>query len=132
MDLRIDKWLWAVRIFKTRSKASDACRGGKILIDKVAVKASRTIRPGEVVEVKQPPIMRRFRVLGLAPKRVSAKLAINLVEDITPAEELEKLKMYRRDPVSVIFGARGKGAGRPTKKERRVLDKLLGSKENHD
>jgi len=124
METRIDKWLWAVRIFKTRSKASDACKKGKIIINGNVVKPSCNISVEEIVDVKHAPIIRSFRVKGLANKRVSAKLAQDLKEEITPEEELEKLKQFHRDPISVIFGYRGKGAGRPTKKERRELEKL--------
>lgn len=124
METRIDKWLWAVRIFKTRTKASDACKSGKITIQGNVIKPSCNIRINEIVDVKHAPITRSFRVKGLANKRVSAKLAKDLVEEITPEKELEKLKQFHRDPISVIFGYRGKGAGRPTKKERRELEKL--------
>jgi ribosome-associated heat shock protein Hsp15 len=124
MEVRIDKWLWAVRVFKTRSRASEACRGGRVLIDGLAVKPSRSIKPDEVVEVKQKPIIRRYRVKGLSSKRVSAKLAVELVEEITPVEELEKLKRYWQDPLGFILAKREKGTGRPTKKERRDLEKL--------
>ena len=124
MEARIDKWLWAVRIFKTRTKASDACKKGKITIQGSVVKPSYNIRISEVVDVKHPPIIRSFKVKGLVVKRVSAKLAKDIVEEITPEKELEKLKQFYRDPIRVIFGYRGKGAGRPTKKERRDLEKL--------
>lgn len=125
MSARIDRWLWAVRIFKTRNKASEACRGGKVSIDGISVKPSRDIRIGETVHVKQRPIVRSYRVMGLAVKRVSAKIAQDLVEEITPREELDKLTAFRKEPLSFIFGNREKGAGRPTKKERRDIEKLL-------
>lgn len=124
MEIRIDKWLWAVRIFKTRSKASEACKSGKVSVDGCAAKQSRALKPGEIVDVSFPPITRNFRVKKLAVKRVSAKLAKDLVEEITPEKEMEKLRLFHTDPVSIIFGHREKGAGRPTKKERRYLDKL--------
>ncbi|MEN8154879.1 MAG: RNA-binding S4 domain-containing protein [Acidobacteriota bacterium] len=124
MDARIDKWLWAVRIFKTRSKASEACKSGKVSIDGSVVKPSRILKPDEIVEVNFPPIIRKFRVKSLAVKRVSAKLARELVEETTPEKELEKLRLFYKDPVSVIFGYREKGAGRPTKKERRDIEKI--------
>lgn len=128
MEVRIDKWLWAVRIFKTRSKASDACKSGKVSVNGIAVKPSRVLKLDEVVDVSFPPIIRNFRVKALAVKRVSAKLAVNLVEEITPEKELEKLRLFHTDPVSIIFGHRERGAGRPTKKERRDIEKLKDKK----
>lgn len=126
MEVRIDKWLWAVRIFKTRNKASEACRKGKVLIKGIAVKPSRIVRQGEVVEVKHHPIFRQYHVKGIVIKRVSSKLSMELVEEITPSEELEKLIVYKKDPLSFIFSLRKKGSGRPTKKERRKLHKIIG------
>lgn len=124
MEARIDKWLWAVRIFKTRSKASEACRSGKVSVNDKSVKSSYSVKINEIIAVKSPPIVRLFQVKGLAVKRVSAKLAVDLVEEVTPPEELEKLRQFWKDPVRFIFAPREKGAGRPTKKERRQLDKL--------
>jgi len=124
MNARIDRWLWAVRIFKTRKKANDACRSGKVKISGDLIKPSRLVKVGEAIDVEFPPIKRNFIVKNLAVKRVSAKIASNLVEEVTPEQELEKLKLFYRDPVSVIFGFRSRGSGRPTKKERREMDKL--------
>jgi ribosome-associated heat shock protein Hsp15 len=118
--IRIDKWLWAVRVFKTRSMATNACKKGKVLIDDISAKPSRSVKIGEIIQVKNPPIMKTFKVKGPLGKRVSAKLAVQYVEDLTPEEEIEKLRLSRSD----FFGFREKGAGRPTKKERRILDKL--------
>ena len=126
MDARLDKWLWAARIFKTRSIAADQCRKGKVIVNGEGAKPSKMIKEGDTVEVKQAPIIRKYMVRGVSLKRVSAKLAVDLVEDITPEEELEKLRRFRKDPVSVIFGHREKGLGRPSKKERREIDKLTG------
>jgi ribosome-associated heat shock protein Hsp15 len=126
MPVRIDQWLWAARLFKTRTLANQACRGGKVQIDGGAVKPARPLRAGEVVCIKQPPIVRQYRVKELAGKRVSAALARGLVEEITPAADLQKLEQARRDPLSLIFASREKGSGRPTKRERRRLDKLRG------
>jgi len=126
MGVRIDQWLWAARIFKTRSKAAEACRNGKVAIAGINVKPSRLVSVEEVIQAKQKPITRLYRIKDLAVKRVSAKLAVNLVEEITPAEELEKLKLFYKDPLSIIFANREKGAGRPTKKDRRELEKLKG------
>ncbi len=130
MDTRLDKWLWAARLYKTRGIASDSCRNGKVTVNGNGAKPSKTVCVGDIIEIKQPPIKRKYLVRGLAVKRVSAKLAAELVEDITPEEEINKLKQYRKDPVSVIFGHREKGAGRPSKKERRDLDRLLNSPED--
>ncbi len=125
MTVRIDQWLWAARLCKTRSLANQACRGGRVQISGSAVKPAHPVRIGEVISVKQPPIVRQYRVMGLAVKRVSTVLARELVEEITPADDLEKLAQARHDPLSLIFAAREKGSGRPTKKERRNLEEML-------
>jgi ribosome-associated heat shock protein Hsp15 len=117
--LRIDKYLWAVRIFKTRSLATQACNGRKVKIEGVSVKPSRHVKLGEVFTVQQRYITRTYRVLGLLEKRVSAKAIPAYLEDLTPAEEIEKLKMERFAPVS-----RFRGTGRPTKRERRLMEKF--------
>jgi len=127
MSTRIDQWLWAVRLFKTRSLANQVCRGGRVQVDGSAAKPSRPIRAGEVIFIKQPPIVRQYLVKNLAVKRVSAVQARELVEDITPIADLEKLDQARNDPLGLIFAAREKGSGRPTKKERRLLEKLIDS-----
>jgi len=127
MSTRIDQWLWAVRLFKTRSLANQVCRGGRVQVDGSAAKPSRPIRAGEVIFIKQPPIVRQYLVKNLAVKRVSAVQARELVEDITPVADLEKLDQARNDPLGLIFAAREKGSGRPTKKERRLLEKLIDS-----
>lgn len=119
-ELRIDKWLWAVRIYKTRSQAAQACKKGSILIDGQQVKPSRTVKPGEVVTVKKRPVFYKYKVLGLLEKRQSAKIAEEYKEDITPEEELKKLDIQKH----ATFERRDKGAGRPTKKERRILDRI--------
>ncbi len=115
---RIDKWLWSVRIFKTRSQASEACRKGNILMGDLPVKASRLIKPGDVVKVRKPPIYRVFRALEPLFTRVGAKETAKYVEEITPPEELARLQT--RNEEAWIF--RDPGSGRPTKKERRELD----------
>ncbi len=117
-DIRIDKWLWAVRIFKTRSQATEACKKGHVSIEDLPVKPSRSIHVGEVVKVKKTPLVRSYKVLDIAGKRMSAKLAINFVEDITPPEELEILEMQK----NMRWISRDRGTGRPTKKDRRELD----------
>ncbi len=128
MSIRIDQWLWAARLYKTRSQANQACRGGKVQIEGGAVKPARPVRENEIVEIKQPPIVRIYRVKGLAAKRVSAVLARELVEEITPAADLELLALARHDPLGLLFAARDRGSGRPTKKERRELEKLQEEK----
>lgn len=119
-NLRIDKWLWAVRIFKTRSQAAEACKKGRVLIDDVQVKPSRIIKPGEIIFVKRPPVTYQYKVLGLLGKRQSAKIASEYVEDITPDEEKIKLEMKKHTG----FEIRDRGVGRPTKKQRRLIEEL--------
>lgn len=119
-SVRIDKWLWAVRVFKTRSLATNACKSGKILIKGNTAKASHVVKIGEIIEYKFPPIVRTFKVTGLLHKRVSAKIAVDYVEELTPESEFEKLKAMRNDPLAF----RPRGAGRPTKRERRDIDVL--------
>jgi len=119
-NLRIDKWLWAVRIFKTRSQAAEACKKGKILIDDVQVKPSRVIKVGEIVYLKRPPVTFQFKVLGLLGKRQAASIVKDYVEDITPEEEKLKLDMQRYEG----YELRDRGIGRPTKRERRLIDVL--------
>ena len=117
-SVRIDKWLWAVRVFKTRSQATEACKKGRVEIGDLPVKPSRDVHPGEVVKVRKPPLIRSLKVLALAEKRMSAKLAADFVEDVTPPEEFEILEMQKQ----MNWNSRDRGAGRPTKKERRKLD----------
>src|SRR3954468_10092555 len=118
MDVRIDKWLWAVRVFKTRSLATDACRNGRVTIDGKEVKPSREVRIGETIVVQKDELTRTFKVLGVLEKRVGAKIAKDFVEDLTPPSEFEK----KREPNFVPPMYRPKGAGRPTKKDRRAQD----------
>jgi ribosome-associated heat shock protein Hsp15 len=118
--IRIDKFLWSVRIFKTRSIASDECRKGRIIINNVQVKPSRIILKNEIVLVKKPPVIYTYRIIAPIENRVSAKLVEQFVEDITTEEEKSKLDV--RQAVAGAF--RDKGTGRPTKKERRLIDKL--------
>ncbi len=117
---RIDKWLWAVRIFKTRAIATESCAGGKVKIDGSAVKASRKIQSGDVIQVRKGLVKHLYRVLKIAEKRMSAKLILDFVEDLTPDDEKAKLKSSHKQPLQT----REKGQGRPTKKERRVMDEL--------
>lgn len=117
-SVRIDKWLWAVRIFKTRSQATEACRKGHVSIGNLSVKPSRTIKIGEVIQVRKLTVVRSFKVLALAEKRMSAKLIVDFIEDVTLPEELEILEMQKH----MRWSSRDKGTGRPTKKDRRELD----------
>ena len=117
---RIDKWLWAIRIFKTRALASKACAGGKVKIDGTAVKASRNIKINDIVQVRKGVVKYLYKVRKYAEKRMAAKLVLNFLEDITPEEELAKLKSAQKQPIQT----REKGQGRPTKRERRMMDKL--------
>jgi ribosome-associated heat shock protein Hsp15 len=116
--VRIDKWLWAVRIFKTRSQATEACKKGKVSVRDLPVKASHEVHPGEVIKVRKPPLTFSYKVLALAEKRMSAKLTVSFVEDITPPEELKIVEMQKQ----MNWISRDRGAGRPTKKDRRKLD----------
>lgn len=122
-DIRVDKWLWSVRLFKTRSQASEACRKGKIDIDEQPVKPSRIIKEGDIINLKRPPVVFKYRVKGLIDRRQPAKLVDRFLEDLTAEEEKEKSKHKNL----VVFSRRDRGSGRPTKKERRVIDKLRGS-----
>ena len=115
---RIDKWLWAVRIFKTRSVAADAIKNSRVTIAGSNVKPSHLIKAGDVVSVRKPPITYSFRVLACLETRVGAKLIPQVYENVTPQEEYEKLEMSRISG----FVDRQRGTGRPTKKERRQLD----------
>ncbi|MGI6048444.1 MAG: RNA-binding S4 domain-containing protein [Petrimonas sp.] len=119
-ETRIDKWLWAVRIFKTRTIASDACKKGRVLIDNVSVKPSRMIRTGDIVQVRKPPITFSFKVLDLSDKRMGAKLVPQFMENITPPEQYELLELNKISG----FVDRQRGTGRPTKKERRDLEQF--------
>lgn len=119
-SVRIDKWLWAIRLFKTRSQATDACRGGKVKIDGQNVKPSREVNVGVEIEVQQGAIKKRVKVLQVVKNRVGAKLVADLAEDLTPVEEQEKLDMMRQ----LNYERREHGTGRPTKRDRREIDKL--------
>jgi ribosome-associated heat shock protein Hsp15 len=119
-EIRIDKWLWAVRLYKTRSIATEACKTGRIKIDGIAVKPSRNIRKGTIIEVFQPPMQKKIEVKELLKNRVGAKLVENYMIDHTPEEEYEKLQMIKEMKTEW----RNRGTGRPTKKERRDIDRL--------
>jgi len=119
-SVRIDKFLWSVRIYKTRSIASDACRKGKVFINNLQVKPSRIIVVNEIILVKKPPVIYTYRVKEPVENRVSAKLAEQFIEDLTSDEEKAKLNI--RQSLGIVI--REKGSGRPTKRNRRVIDKL--------
>jgi len=118
--VRIDKFLWAVRLFKTRSIAAEACKKGKVSIANMSVKSSRLVKVNDEIDIRVPPITRRYKVLDLAEKRMGAKLTPDFIVDITPADQLEMLELAR------LAGnaSRDRGLGRPTKKDRRDLEKL--------
>ena len=117
--VRIDKYLWAVRVFKTRTLATEACRKGKVTVDEMPAKPSRSVTAGDVIQVKKMPVVYSYRVTDPIEKRVGAKIVDNYVENVTPEEELIKLEMQ-----DDFFIKRDRGAGRPTKKERRLLDDI--------
>lgn len=118
---RIDKWLWAARIFKTRSIAADACKNGRVTISGTNVKPSHTIKVGEIINVKKPPITYSFEVLQTIEKRVGAKLIPEVYKNVTDAKQYEVLEMSRISG----FVDRARGTGRPTKKDRRQLDAFV-------
>lgn len=115
---RIDKWLWAVRIFKTRSVAADAIKNGRVTIEGTNVKPSRTVKVGDVVSVRKSPITYSFKVLACIESRVGAKLVPLVCENVTDAKQYELLEMSRISG----FVDRARGTGRPTKKDRRAMD----------
>ena len=117
-QVRIDKWLWAVRVYKTRSVATEACKKGHVSIDDLVVKPSRILKVGDIVKVRKSPVIYSYKVLQLAEKRMGAKLVSDFMEDVTPPENLEILDVQR----SMSWFRRDRGTGRPTKKERRDLD----------
>ncbi len=117
-EARIDKWLWAARIYKTRTIAADACKKGRISINGAQAKPSRMIKPGDVINVKKSPITYSFKVLQAIEKRVGAKLVPEIMENVTSPEQYELLEMSKISG----FIDRAKGTGRPTKKDRRSLD----------
>jgi ribosome-associated heat shock protein Hsp15 len=121
--VRIDKWMWAVRIFKTRSMAAEACKKGKISINGVNIKASREIKLNEIVDIRVPPITRSYKVKAISGRRMSAKLAVDFVEDVTAQDQLDLLNATK----NFGFERRQKGVGRPTKHDRRLIDKLKNS-----
>ncbi|MDE7411961.1 MAG: RNA-binding S4 domain-containing protein [Paramuribaculum sp.] len=116
-EVRIDKWLWAVRVFKTRSISTDACKKGRVSIGDVIAKPSRTVKVGDIVKVRKPPVTYSFKVLALTENRLGAKLVPEYMENVTPKSELDLLDVVR---ISGFINRR-KGLGRPTKREGREL-----------
>ncbi len=117
---RIDKWLWAMRIFKTRTISTEACKKGRVSVGDTVVKPSRTIKPGDVIKVRKPPVTYSFRVIALTENRLGAKHVPEYMENITPKSELDLLEIVKISG----FVDRRKGLGRPTKREGRELSKF--------
>ena len=119
-EVRIDKWLWAVRLFKTRTLAAEACKKGKVIIQNVQVKPSRNVKVGDVVCIKRNPILFSFKVTALAENRMNAKLVAGFMENVTTADQLELIELAKLAGQS----GRDRGTGRPTKKERRDIEEF--------
>ncbi|MCF0177823.1 MAG: RNA-binding S4 domain-containing protein [Bacteroidales bacterium] len=117
---RIDKYLWSIRVFKTRTDATDACRGNKVYVNGQEAKPSREVKSGDIVEVRKGAVRHKYKVLSPVERRQGAKEVPKYAEDITPPEEIAKLHA----PVETFFVQRDRGAGRPTKKERRQMETL--------
>ena len=118
---RLDKWLWAARIFKTRSIAADACKNGRVTVKGANAKPSRTVKVGETIDVKKPPIVYSFKVINAIETRVGAKLIDQVYENVTSPKQYELLEMSRISG----FVDRARGTGRPTKKDRRAMDSFV-------
>ena len=121
MEVRIDKWLWAVRLFKTRSLSTEACQKGRIFVNDMPAKPSRMVRVGDIIKVRRSPVIYTFKVLQVAEKRMGAALTSSYIEDLTPPEELEILDVQK----NMSWMKRDRGTGRPSKKERRDLDNFF-------
>lgn len=119
-EVRIDKWLWAVRIFKTRTIATDACKKGRVMMDNTPVKPSRPVKIGDIIKVRKPPVTYSFEVLALTQNRLGAKLVPDYMKNVTPESELHLLDVIKVNG----FVDRRKGLGRPTKREGRELAKF--------
>ncbi len=118
---RLDKWLWAARIFKTRSMAADACKNGRVTVNGANAKPSRTVKAGEIVHVKKPPVTYSFKILNAIETRVGARLIPQVYENVTDPKQYELLEMSRISG----FIDRARGTGRPTKKDRRAMDSFV-------
>ena len=119
-EVRIDKYLWSIRVYKTRTEATDACKGGKVRVNGADTKPSKTVKKGDTIVARKGAVVYTYKVLELVDKRQGAKLVPNYAENQTSAEELAKL----RAPVETFFLKRDRGAGRPTKKDRRQMEDL--------
>ena len=118
-EIRVDKWLFAVRLFKTRGQASEACRKGKIKLNDLTIKASKSIKIGDIVKIRQSPIIRSLEVINITERRIGPKLVENFAQDITPIEELEKYHKAIRNRNENKF------QGRPSKKERKLINQFM-------
>ena len=123
MEVRIDKWLWAVRLFKTRALATEACRLGKVMFESSAVKPSKTVKEGDVYELTIEQVHRTVRVKQLLNNRVGARLVCDFMEDLTPEDEYERIRLARE----FAFEKRDRGIGRPSKRDRRKLEQFKQS-----
>lgn len=121
MEVRVDKWLWAMRLFKTRTLAAEACKKGRVTMNSATLKPSRMIKVGDVISVRRPPVVFSFKVLALTENRLNAKLVPGYMEDVTTPEQLELLELGRLAGQT----GRARGTGRPTKKERRDLEDFI-------
>lgn len=119
-DCRIDKYLWAIRVFKTRSDATEACKGGRVKVGNANAKPSRAVSAGDVIQVRKGAVMFTYKVIRPVDNRVGAKLVPDFAENLTPESEMQKL----RAPVETFFISRDRGAGRPTKKDRREIEQM--------
>lgn len=119
-EVRVDKWLWAMRVFKTRSISTDACKKGRVSVGGVVVKPSRMVKPGDIVDVRKPPVTYSFRVLQTTENRLGAKLVPEYLENVTPQSQYDLLEMTRISG----FVNRQKGLGRPTKRDSRELERF--------
>ncbi|MBP5373952.1 MAG: RNA-binding S4 domain-containing protein [Bacteroidales bacterium] len=122
---RLDKYLWAIRAFKTRTEAAEACKGGRVHIGGVSAKPAREVAPGDILLVRKGPVQYTYEVIQPLEQRVGAALVPQYARNLTPDSELQKLHA----PVEVFFVNRDRGSGRPTKKERREIDRLWDSME---
>ncbi|MDR1980740.1 MAG: RNA-binding S4 domain-containing protein [Tannerellaceae bacterium] len=121
-EVRIDKWMWATRIFKTRTIAAEACRKNRIMIGQIPVKPSRMVKVGDIIQIRKPPVTYSFKVLALTERRMGAKLVAGYLENVTTPDQYELMEMNRISG----FVNRAKGLGRPTKKDRRELEQFTG------
>lgn len=119
-SVRIDKYLWAIRVFKTRGDATDACKGNKVRVGGSPAKPSKEVKPGEIIDIQKGTVRYSYRVIRLLENRVGAQLVPDFAENLTPQSELDKL----RAPVETFFIRRDRGSGRPTKKDRRAMEHL--------